>query len=347
MGVAPRSNLNRRIAAMLVIGGVAAACGRVGYEEVDGNEAAFGSGGSAIDGGGTGIPPVTTGTGGAGTGVGGGGTTAAGGAGAGGAGAGGASIDGGSGAGGTAGTGVDAGDGGALVDGGCPSCNPILYWKLDEASGTQALDSSGHGLNGAYVGSPMPPSRSTLVPPQITFADPSSRQFVTAKQQAVQLANAPTLLKPSNDITVTAWYRSTATDTVGGSVISMGDNYVLFLHHANNGTIELSKVQPQLPDMTYAWTLCLGRAPTYLDGNWHHLAGVFSSAGMRLYFDGAIIGTNPDGSSLVYPLGTDLFVGHHGNGVSSFDFNGNIDDVRIYGRVLSDGEIGQLAQGGG
>jgi hypothetical protein len=68
---------------------------------------------------------------------------------------------------------------------------------------------------------------------------------------------------------------------------------------------------------------------------------------MRLYFDGAVIATNPDGSNLVYPLGTDLFVGQHGNGVSGFNFDGNIDDVRIYGRVLSDTEIAQLAQGGG
>ena len=106
-------------------------------------------------------------------------------------------------------------------------------------------------------------------------------------------------------------------------------------------------MQPQLADASYVWTLCSGTGPSYLDGNWHHLAGVISSAGMRLYFDGAVIATNPDGSNLVYPLGTDLFVGQHGNGVSGFNFDGNIDDVRIYDRVLSDTEIAQLAQGGG
>jgi hypothetical protein len=309
MGVSPRSKPNRRIAgAMLAAWCSAPACGRLGYDAPDL---------MAIEGaGGTGIPPVTTGGG-----VDGGGTS------------------------GAAGTGGMAG---APVDGGCLFCDPILYWRFDETSGTQAIDSSGHGFDGTYIGSPMAPSPSALVPPAITFADPASRQFVVGKQQAVQLANAPVALKPANDITLAAWYRSTATDTVGGGVISMGDNYVLFLHRgAGNGTIELSKVQPQPADGGFVWTRCLGMGAGYLDGNWHHLAGVISSAGMKLYFDGSVIATSPDSSSIVYPLGTDFFVGMHGNGIAGFNFDGNIDEVRIYDRVLSDVEIGLLAQGGG
>jgi hypothetical protein len=180
----------------------------------------------------------------------------------------------------------------------------------------------------------------------VTFPDPLSRQFVTAKQQAAQLASAPPALKPTNDVTLVAWYRSTAADTFGGSVISMGDNYLLFLHPAAQGTIELSKVQAALVDGGHAWTKCLATPPTYLDGNWHHLAGVFSSTGMRLYYDGIMVASNPDGSSLAYPLGADLLVGRHGNGDPGFDYNGNIDDVRIYARVLSDFEILRLANGG-
>jgi hypothetical protein len=334
MGALARSNSNRRVVgAMVASWCIATACGRVGYDEVEmraaaaaGGGPAVGSGGGTLGASGTGIPPVTTAAGGAsGTAIGAGGAAS------------------------TGAGGGTAGSAGAPADGGsCPLCNPILYWKFDEASGTQAMDSSGHGFAGTFIGSPMAPSQSALVPPQITFADPWSRQFVIAKQQAVQLANAPAMLKPSNDITLTAWYRATATDTIGATLISMGDNYTMFLHRSSDsGMIELSKVQPQPADGSFAWTKCLGMGPGYLDGNWHHLAGVISSAGMRLYFDGVLIASNPDGSSLVYPLGTDLFVGMHGNSIGGFNFDGNIDDVRIYGRALSDLEIGHLAQGGG
>ncbi len=32
------------------------------------------------------------------------------------------------------------------------SQNPVAYWKFDETTGTTAIDSSGHGYNGTYVG---------------------------------------------------------------------------------------------------------------------------------------------------------------------------------------------------
>jgi hypothetical protein len=66
---------------------------------------------------------------------------------------------------------------------------------------------------------------------------------------------------------------------------------------------------------------------------------------MQLYFDGTQIGSTPDLSPIIYPLGTDFVVGQHGNGVTSFDFDGNLDEVRVYNRALSDIEIGQLSQG--
>ena len=43
--------------------------------------------------------------------------------------------------------------------------------------------------------------------------------------------------------------------------------------------------------------------------------------------------------------GRRIGVEHIGNGVTGFDFDGNIDDVRIYGRALSDAELGALAAG--
>jgi hypothetical protein len=66
---------------------------------------------------------------------------------------------------------------------------------------------------------------------------------------------------------------------------------------------------------------------------------------MKIYFDGAESGTNPDGADIVYPLGTSFFVGRDGNGGTGTDYDGYIDEVRIYGRVLSAAEIAALAAG--
>jgi hypothetical protein len=73
---------------------------------------------------------------------------------------------------------------------------------------------------------------------------------------------------------------------------------------------------------------------------------------MSIYLDGALvtcdqfINMNFATSSLVYTgFGTDLWVGRHGNNSMNYDFQGNLDEVRIYSRVLSLQEIQALAQG--
>ena len=44
-----------------------------------------------------------------------------------------------------------------------------------------------------------------------------------------------------------------------------------------------------------------------------------------------------------YDRGADLVVGKHGGGQEDFDFDGNIDEVRIYARALPVARIQQLA----
>jgi hypothetical protein len=47
-----------------------------------------------------------------------------------------------------------------------------------------------------------------------------------------------------------------------------------------------------------------------------------------------------------YDLTGNLTVGRHGAESGDYDLDGNIDDVRIYGRALSAAEIAGLAAGG-
>lgn len=86
------------------------------------------------------------------------------------------------------------------------------------------------------------------------------------------------------------------------------------------------------------------------DGSWHHVAGVFDNGRLTVCVDGAVSGTGAGGRS--FGRGTtrygflgisslaDRFDGTRG--ASAF-FNGELDDVRIYDRALSQAEISQLA----
>jgi Concanavalin A-like lectin/glucanases superfamily len=223
-----------------------------------------------------------------------------------------------------------------------------LYWRFEESMGTTAFDSSGNNFNGTYIGVTGTPTPSMMLPPAVMYPNAFSRDFVRSGRQAVRLAPMPAALRPTNNLTLSVWYRSTSVDTMGGELrggelISGGDNYLLRL---------------RIPDATPPPRLDASRRissgsdqisftdASVLNGSWHHVAVVYATDGIRLYVDGQLRGTpSTNGSNLVYNRGPDFFVGRHGFNEEHWDFEGNIDEVRIYTRVLSAAEITALAQG--
>jgi hypothetical protein len=172
------------------------------------------------------------------------------------------------------------------------------------------------------------------VPAAGSPGNPFSRAFVRANQQAVRLAAIPAALKPVNGLTVSAWYRATSVDTSGAELVSAGDNYLLRLRV---GQIEFAK------RISGGFATCAFAASGHLDGSWHHLAAVTSATGMKVYLDGVERCTNTRGENLLYDRGPDFWAGRHGNGSTAWDFEGNLDDVRVYPRALAASEITALS----
>ena len=213
-----------------------------------------------------------------------------------------------------------------------------LYWRFEEASGTTAIDSSGNGRNGVYIGSSGTPAPSTDIP---TLMHPNlrSRAFNKSNRHAAQTTSSA--LQPANDFTLSLWYRATKVDSAASaSDISSGWNAYLLRLRA--GTVDWTK---RTGDSSYVQ--CTGNAPSSLDGAWHHLAGVASrSSGVKLYFDGAEICSMNQKSDLAYSASADgFFVGRHGDGQDQWDFDGNVDEVRFYTRPLTAAEVLVLSQG--
>lgn len=74
---------------------------------------------------------------------------------------------------------------------------------------------------------------------------------------------------------------------------------------------------------------------TYNDGNWHHVAEIVTGTERSLYVDGVLIGTDPhfSGQDLGFiTLGASLLT-------PGIYFNGNIDEVRIWNKVVSIDDI--------
>ena len=78
-------------------------------------------------------------------------------------------------------------------------------------------------------------------------------------------------------------------------------------------------------------------------GSWHHVAGTYNGSVLAIYVDGQLAAQQSASGPLA--LTTDpLNIASKPSGNVFTRFNGNLDDVRIYGRALSAAEIAQLYQ---
>ncbi|NOU43388.1 MAG: DUF4347 domain-containing protein, partial [Methyloglobulus sp.] len=183
--------------------------------------------------------------------------------------------------------------------------------------------STGSAENGSFIGN------ATIV------TDGTRGQVLSLGSAGGSVQINSTFNNPAN-VTLAAWVNLTSAGTNGSDVISLGDNVLLRLDAG--GT---------LLGGYYNGTTWVGTSyNTVLAGTgWHHVAFSFDDAGnaTALYLDGVQVGSLNTTDSISYALGTNSFIGKHGNGSTNFDFNGKIDDVRIYNRALGASEIAALS----
>jgi len=198
------------------------------------------------------------------------------------------------------------------------------HWKLDEDSGTTASDYSSHGNDGTLTN--MDPA-TDWVPGQIDGA----LEF-DGGTEYVLVPHDPSLSR-TNQLTVAAWiYKGS---TVGyDSVLSKGtsgndqnywfgtdDDKIAFGFY--HGGFEEFKFDPDLQIAT-----------------WYHIAATYNIAKerVRVYLDGAEVDNWATNKTLDTNT-EDLYIGRSQHGEY---WDGKLDDVRIYNRVLDPAEIQAL-----
>jgi hypothetical protein len=206
--------------------------------------------------------------------------------------------------------------------GDCQGTSVAGHWAFDEGTGTVAGDDSGNGNNGTVSGATW---TTGIINGALAFNGVSSNVKVAAPTGA---------LKPASAFAVSAWVKYTTTDTSGGEVVSMGDSYGLRVKPTGD-------VSAFFYDGAAWQTLTTSSAGTN-NGVWRHLVGQYTGTGLEIYVDGALVGQLTVSGTMAYTLGPSFFIGQHGNGNTNHNFNGAIDQVRVYGRALSATEISQL-----
>jgi hypothetical protein len=200
-----------------------------------------------------------------------------------------------------------------------------LHWKLDETSGTVAADSSGLGRNGTVIGTPN----------WVTgLVDNAIQLNGTNRVEVNSLAGSP------KNATLAAWANLTSADSGGAELVSLGDYLTIRL---NQGSLSRAFVYNGS-----TWNGC-SINQTFTNAGWHHFAAVFSDDQdyIKLYVDGVEVATAASTATIPYSgAGTKIVVGAHGNGQTTYDFSGKIDDVRVYGRALCPQEVQDVYENG-
>jgi len=204
--------------------------------------------------------------------------------------------------------------------------NLVGWWRFNDGSGTVAIDSSGNNLHGELVNDPV----------WVTGVQGTALQFIAGNHVAVPGYEG---ILGTQSRTSTAWVNVNKTSA---SIITWGPSGsgTKWIMRTHNGPATLR--------------LECGRGNTYgttdlVDGEWHHVAVVLIDDGspdvseLLLYVDGKLdpimAGGTPN--QMDTASGVEFRIAYDLNNTGR-DYDGMIDDVRIYDRALTADDIQAL-----
>lgn len=210
----------------------------------------------------------------------------------------------------------------------------LAYYKLDDNSGTTAVDSS----SGIYTGTLQ------ASPAWATGVCGSALTFTAASSQYVSMANAP-IIGDHAIYSVTGWWKTsnTAAQTIYSEGSSSSASPELYFRPNEDvaGGFEWG-----YRDVSGAGGSFLGAGNLSLaDGQWHHFAAVQTSkSAFELYIDGVSRAT---GSTTVGVMTVDLAtIGVLRRTTFNGYMDGSVDGLRIYDIALTAAQVSAIYASG-
>ena len=207
----------------------------------------------------------------------------------------------------------------------------VLCLPFEEGQGSVTHDQSGYGVAGEATDPKLPVLWTNGI---------AGHAISTANTNLFRIPHAPHL-SGLRQITVSCWING---------VSAPGSAHVWVSKHGGGGHGEFFLAG--LTTNTIRWTVINSsgnranvdnRCPRWTDGKWHHIAGTYDGKVMRLYFDGAQVGSG----NLTGPLNSyeaPILIGDYDwkpFRYPSFHFSGLMDEVKIWNRALTAEEVKQ------
>ena len=211
-----------------------------------------------------------------------------------------------------------------IITTGARGAELIAAWSFDNDTAEEVTDVTGHGFDG--VG-----ADTVIVDGKFGKAmdfDGVNSQVEIPHDEALNI---------QDEITVEAWVKPTGFIGLGGIAQKWGDGtgrrqYLLCSVNA--------KVRFYISGSGGTWPSAESGSSMALD-EWAHLAGVYDSQSIKIYFNGELDGETPNDEGL-FASDVPFWIGGYGPNAdfgSNRHFPGVIDEVRLWAGAMTDDEV--------
>jgi DNA-binding beta-propeller fold protein YncE len=198
--------------------------------------------------------------------------------------------------------------------------SPAGYWKLNETSGTSAVDSTGTS-NGVYKGT-------TLNQPGLLAASSNKAATFSGSNSAVTIPSK-TALSPSAKVTAEAWIKPTTLPASGAfaSIVTKAETYSL---QFNGPRLEFTIIQSGTRRRLQAPVGAIAVNGKY------HIVGTYDGATQRLYINGVSVASAALTGAIT--VNTTALTLAAWAGTSEY-YKGTIDEAAVYGTALTNTQV--------
>ncbi|MHC4352522.1 MAG: LamG-like jellyroll fold domain-containing protein [Planctomycetota bacterium] len=218
-----------------------------------------------------------------------------------------------------------------------PDPDLLAWWKFDDGTGTIAVDSSGNGNDGVFIQDP----------DWVAGKFGGALHFDGQGGERVSLGG---LDIPSGQMTITCWFKADNLDTPGQDprMVSKAfgganNDHIWMFSSSRQGGNKLLRLRLKTNDGQATSEI---KAGSFEVGEWIHGAIWWDGTDMKIYKNGAEVGTlAKGGTSVALDPAVQGAIGNQPIGAENRPFDGIIDDVRIYTKALTEAELAQAMEG--
>ena len=200
---------------------------------------------------------------------------------------------------------------------------PVAFWRLGDAGGPTAVDATGHGYDGTYIGG---------VKPDPAAPSDDGAALFDGKGGYVTVPNPPAL--NPKQFTIEAWFKGSVNATNSTqAVLKMGNYFIAYTPIYSSSAFMLAFGYFDYYGRTYL------ASATPAMGGWTHVVATLDGSNTgRLYLNGDCAPATPKSVCLSTASGLPLRSRALGNS-NEGTWKGDIDEVAVYDKVLTQDQI--------